>query len=182
MEVEEDKEFSSDTETVKAHEFCATIIPFNIKRKGFIDLTGSLPHKSSRGNLYAMILYEYDSNEILAKPIKNIQAATIYDDFLNIHIILKSRGSNPSFYIMDNGCYSDLKEYMKKYTIDFQLTPPHMQRRNEAERAIITSRNHLISGLAMTYPDPPIIQCDQLLPQCLITLNLLHNSRVDTYL
>ena len=71
VEVEEDSNFYPDSETVKTHEMCATIIPFNINRKVFGDLTGALPHKSSRGNLYVMVLYDYYSNAILAEPIKN---------------------------------------------------------------------------------------------------------------
>ena len=102
---------------MKTHELCATIIPFNIKVKGFNDITGAFPHNSIRGNLYVMVVYGYDSNEILAKPIKNIHAATILSAFLKIHKILKSRGSEPKFYIMDNDFSGDLKESMKKYNI-----------------------------------------------------------------
>ena len=40
LDIDEDKYFNPDMETVKAHELCATIIPFNAKIKGFIDLTG----------------------------------------------------------------------------------------------------------------------------------------------
>ena len=40
MEIEEDKDFYSDIETVNTHELCATIIPFNTKKKGFRELTG----------------------------------------------------------------------------------------------------------------------------------------------
>ena len=67
-----------------------------------------------------------------------MQAATSRDAFLKIHNILKSRVSDPKVYIMDNECSGDLNEAMKKYTIDFQLAPPHMHRLNAAERAIIT--------------------------------------------
>ena len=56
-----------------------------------------------------MFMYDYDSNEILVGPIKNRQAETIRDAFLNIHKGLKARGVNPKVYIMDNGCSSDLK-------------------------------------------------------------------------
>ena len=123
---------------MKTHELCAKISPFNIKRKGLSNLAGAFPHKSSRGNLYIMILYDYDSNAILSKPIKNRQASTIRDAFLKIHDILKSRDNDPKFYIMENECSSKLKEAMKKYTIYFQLDPRHMHRRNAAEWAIIT--------------------------------------------
>ena len=67
---EEDRYFYPDIETVNTHELCANIIPFNIKIKGFNDLTGAFPHNSSRGNLYFIVLYDYDSSAILAKPIK----------------------------------------------------------------------------------------------------------------
>ena len=56
-----------------------------------------------------MVMYEYDSNSILAEPIKNRQAETIRNAFLKIHKVLKARGIKPKFYIMENGCSSDLK-------------------------------------------------------------------------
>ena len=49
-----------------------------------------------------MVFYDYDSNAILSKPIKNRQASTIRDAFLKIHNILKSRVSDPKVYIIDN--------------------------------------------------------------------------------
>ena len=85
------------------------IIPFNNNRIFFIDLTGSSPYKSIRRNLYVVVVYAFDSNAILAKPIKNRQAATIRDESLKMHKISKSRGKNPKEYIMDNECSSDLK-------------------------------------------------------------------------
>ena len=96
-------------------ELCATIVPFNIKRKGFSDTTSALPHKSSRGNLYVMVIYDYDSNEILDEPIKNMQAVTIRNEFLKVHKVPKTRGSNPKLYSMENECSSDLKEAMGNY-------------------------------------------------------------------
>ena len=71
VEVEEDSYFHPDAVTVQAHEMCATITPFNLNIKGFSDLTGVPLHKSIILNLYVMVLYDYDSNAILAKPTKN---------------------------------------------------------------------------------------------------------------
>ena len=121
-----------------------------------------------------MIVMQYYPNQY-----KNSQAANINDDFLSMHKILRSRGSEPKVYIMDNECSSDLKEAMKKYTIDSQLAPPHMHRRNAAERSIITFQNHFISGFSTTDPYLTIRQWDGLISQCLITLNILCNSRVN---
>ena len=111
-----------------------------------------------------MVLYDYDNNATMSKTVKNRQAATIYDAFLNIHNIIKSRGSNQKSYMMENECSRDLKEYMKKYDIDFQLYPPRMHRRNAAEREIRASKNSFISGLSTAHPASPIIEWDQLLP------------------
>ena len=83
-----------------------------------------------------MVMYDYDSNVILVEPIKNRQESTIRDVFLNVHKIIKERGSDPKGCIMNNECYGDLKEAMQKYEIDLQLDPPHMHRRNAAEQAI----------------------------------------------
>ena len=93
MEFEEDSDSYPDAESVKTHEICATIIPFNIKGKDFSDLTGALPQKSSRGNLYVMVMYDYDRNAILDKPIKNRHSETICDAFLKVHKVLKARGN-----------------------------------------------------------------------------------------
>ena len=49
-EVQADINFYLDAETVKTHDLCANIISLNLKRKGFSDRTGALPHNSSRGN------------------------------------------------------------------------------------------------------------------------------------
>ena len=107
-----------------------------------------------------MVLYYYDMNEILPKPIKNRVAETICNYLLNIHYILKSRVSGPKCYIMENECSSDLKEAMRKYTIDFQLDPPHMHRKISAEQDIITCKNHFIYGLATADPYLPIVKWD----------------------
>ena len=47
--------------------------PVQYQEKGFIDLTGAFPHNSRRGNLYVMVVYDYDSNTILSKPIKKFR-------------------------------------------------------------------------------------------------------------
>ena len=71
------------------------------------------------------------------------------------------------------------KKPWKKYTIDFQLAPPHMHRLNTSERSIGTFKNQFVSEFSTTDQDLPISKWDWLLSQCLITLNLLHNPRVN---
>lgn len=67
---------------------------------------------------------------------------------------------------------------MHEQHIDVQLSPPYVHRRNAAERAIRTFENHFVAGLCSTSPDFPMNLWDCLLPQAIITLNLLRNSRL----
>ena len=126
-----------------------------------------------------MVTYDYDINAILDEPIKNRQVATIRDAFLKIHNDLKERGRKSKFYIMDIECSSKLKEAMEKYEIDFQLAPPHMHRQNAAERAIRTCKNCFIYEFSTTDPDIPISNRDRLISHCVITFNILQNSKVN---
>ena len=57
--------------------------------------------------------------------------------------------------------------------------PPHIHRRNSAERAIQTFKNHFIAGLASTDPNFPLSNWCHLLPQAELTLNLLRPSRLN---
>ena len=80
---------------------------------------------------------------------------------------------------MDNEASTDLKTSLHKNNIQYQLSLPHVHRRNSAERAIRTFKNHLLADLAGEDPNFPVSECDRLLPQIQIILNLLSNSRVN---
>jgi hypothetical protein len=62
--------------------------------------------------------------------------------------------------------------------IAYQLVPPHYHRRNAAERAIRTFKEHFVAGLSSVDPAFPLHLWDSLLPQAEITLNLLRTSRL----
>ena len=84
----------------------------------------------------------------MAELIKNQQAATIKSAWKKLHSRLKLSGTKPKLYIMDNECSSDLQQALKEETCDFQLVPPHVHRRNAAERAISSFKDHLLSMLS----------------------------------
>ena len=71
-----------------------------------------------------------------------------------------------------------MKHAFEKNDIVFQLISLHQHRRNVAERAIRTFKNHLLAGLATCDPSFPIRECGRILDQCKLTLNLPRNSRV----
>jgi hypothetical protein len=62
--------------------------------------------------------------------------------------------------------------------MDYQLVPRHCHRRNAAERAIRTFKEHFVAGLSSVYPTFPLHLWDRLLPQEEITLNLIRTSRL----
>jgi hypothetical protein len=57
--------------------------------------------------------------------------------------------------------------------------PPYSHRRNSAERAIRSFKDHFIAGLCSTDKSFPIHMWYLLLPQAVITLNMLLTSRIN---
>ena len=54
-------------------------------------IKGSSPQKFIRGNLHVMIVYDFDSDAILAELINNVQAVTIRDASLKMNKIYKTK-------------------------------------------------------------------------------------------
>jgi hypothetical protein len=59
-----------------------------------------------------------------------------------------------------------------------ELTPADIHRRNIAERGIQTFKSHFISVIAGVDDKFPIHEWDRLVPQTIVTLNLLRQSNV----
>lgn len=113
----------------------------------YTDQTGRFPFKSSRGHEYIFTLYNYDANCILVKAIKNREAATLLEAWEETHARLTKNGHTTHTHILDNECSGMLKQALTKANLDFQKAPPGQHRRNAAERAIRTFKNHFIAGL-----------------------------------
>ena len=169
----------ANIEKNKTYEYASSIVEFQAKTTTYTDLTGRFPHVSSRGSEYIFVMYDYDSNAILAEPLKNRQAKTITDAWEKLHESLTKCGHKTKHFVLDNECSSDLKAALKKHNKTFELTPPNIHRRNAAERAIRTLKNHFLACLATCDPDFPVAEWDRLLPQTVLTLNLLRSSRAN---
>ena len=143
-------------EPTRTNDVVATIVPFKERNTAYSDLTGRFPHKSSRGNEYILVVYDYDSNAILTTPLQSRAAATIRKGWEHLNATLTRSGGKPNLYILDNECSAELKHAMTKNNISYQRVPPHIHRRNAAERAIQTFKNHFLDGLASADPNYPI--------------------------
>jgi hypothetical protein len=71
-----------------------------------------------------------------------------------------------------------LKHVFTANDVEYQLVTPHCHRRNAAERAIKTFKEHFVAGLSSVDPTFPLHLRDILLPQAEITLNLLQTLRL----
>jgi hypothetical protein len=145
----------------------------------YTDQTGRFPVVSSKGNKYIMKLFDYESNAILAQPIKDRTAPELLKAFQVVEQELVGRGLKPKLMKLDNEASKLLKTYLHHQYITFQLVPPYSHRRNSAERAIRSFKDHLIAGLCSTDKSFSMQLWYILLPQAVITLNMLRTSRIN---
>ena len=112
------------------------------------------------GNRYIYVLYGYDSNAILVKAIPNQQEQTIENAWENLTKRLNTNGHKYNNFILDNEISAELKNAFKKYKIEYECVPPKIHRRNAAEQAIQTCKNHFLAGIATCNPKFPINKWD----------------------
>ena len=110
------------------------------------------------------------------KSRKVSELTTLY---AKIQKILTSRGLNPKLHILDNECSQTSINFMLSVYEKYQLVPPHIHRRNAAERAIQTFTNHFIAGLSSVHKLFPMHLWCRLIPQSILSLNLLRGSRTN---
>ena len=149
------------------------------KKTMYSDQTGRFPITSARGNKYIMVAVELDGNFIDAEPLKSRKAKDLTEAYQSIFRRWKSTGAvMPNWHILDNEAPEELKQAIRENKCRVELTPADMHRRNIAERAIQTFKGHFISVLAGVADSFPINQWDELLPQSVLTLNLLRQANV----
>jgi hypothetical protein len=144
----------------------------------YTDLMRKFPVRSRKGNSYVMLCYIYDCNYIKFVPMKSRSASEWVKPYDSIHQELTVKGFTPKLQTLDNEASAALKNFFTANSIAYQLVPPHCHRRNAAERAIRTFKEHFVAGLSSVDPSFPMHLWDRLLPQAEITLNLLRTSRL----
>jgi hypothetical protein len=96
----------------------------------------------------------------------------------HIHQELTVKVFKQKLQTLDNEASAALKHFFTANDVRYQLVPPHCHRRNAAERAIRTFKEHFVSGLSSVHPTFPLQLWYRLLPQAEIKLNLLRTSRL----
>jgi hypothetical protein len=144
----------------------------------YTDLTGKFPVLSRKGNSYVMVCYIYDCNYIKVIPMKSRSASEWVKAYDTIHQDLTVKGFKPKLQTLGNEASTALKNFFTVNDIAYQLVPPHCHRRNAAECAIRTFKEHFVAGISSVDTAFPLHLWDRLLPQAEITLNLLRTSRL----
>jgi hypothetical protein len=138
-----------------------------------MDATGRFLAMSHRGHQYMLILYSEGSNYIKVIPM----ADRTKQSYLKAHKIAlefySARGFKPTFQRLDNESSHDFAMHLQRNNIKIDLVPPHQHRRNKAERAIRTYKNHFIAMMSGVDPSFPMVAWNELLTHAEITVNLL---------
>ena len=71
------------------------------KLKKYSDLTEILPVQLYRGNIYTLVAYYYDANNISTIPLKNRTGHCILNGITKINEKLRKKGLIPKIHIMD---------------------------------------------------------------------------------
>ena len=168
------------TDGKRTHFVYAAIVDApNESGRVYTDQTGKFPVTSRKGSKYIMVLYDYDSNAILTEPMTSKTGPEMIRAYTKLHDRLVASGLKPRLQWLDNEASAGLKQFLNEQDIKFQLVPPAMHRRNAAERAIRTFKNHLIAGLCSTDENFPMSLWDRLLKQAELMINLLRASRIN---
>ena len=132
-----------------------------------------------------MIIYYYDSNAILLRPIKNRTGNQLSKTFEDVFNYLTDRGYTPKFHIIDNEAAKDTITMIKREKINLQLAPPDLYRRSPAERAIRTEKNHMLSRIASKHDKFSNHLWCRIIGQGEMNLNMVRpfktNSRISAY-
>ena len=130
------------------------------KKEGTIyaELTGKSPIASIHGMTAMFIMYNWTSNAILATPIKEVKAETIFECFKKNITYFSKRVFKTVYNVISNVATNAIKTYPESEKIKVQFVTPYDHRVNAEERAIQTFKNHTISGLCI---------CDEAFPSML---------------
>jgi hypothetical protein len=143
-----------------------------------MDATGRFPAISTKGNQYILVMISEGTNYIKCIPIPSRTKHSYLKAHQEALQFYEEHGCKPTFQRMDNETSNAFMEHLRTNKITIDLVPPHQHRRNKAERAIQTFKNHFVAALAGVDPNFPMTAWDEIMEQVEITLNMLRPSNL----
>jgi hypothetical protein len=138
----------------------------------YTDQTGNFPVRSFHGNRCQFVAYDYRSNAILVRALKDQTDNSLLAAFEDVYTYLTDRGFPPQLNVMDNQCSKTIQKFIESNNAKIQLCNPDDHRVNAAERAIQTWKNHWLAGLGTLDPNCPLQLWCQFIEQGQDTLNM----------
>jgi len=151
-------------EESEANIFCFGVFADKPTEVVYNDLTGKFPFMSLDGNQCFFVMYHYESNVILVKPLLIWMTSQFLWRIRTCSITSKARASRLKSTSWGQSGYQTSKHFLTKNDCLLQLVESHNHRLNAAERAIQTFKDHFISGLRTTDVDFPVQLWNQLPP------------------
>jgi hypothetical protein len=122
------------------------------------NLTGSFTFISFNGSVCFFVLYRYESNAILAKPITGLDNMSIFTAYKMYFEEPTAKRFQPQLNIMDNQATKHIKKFLTENECKLQVLEPHNHHVNAAKRTIQTFKAAFIvtlispSTVGSTYP------------------------------
>jgi hypothetical protein len=82
--------------------FCFGVFADKVSGVVYNDLTGKFPFMSIDGSVCFFVLYHYDTNAILVKPIANVDDHSIFAAYKEMFESPEAKGYKPKMDVMDN--------------------------------------------------------------------------------
>ncbi len=127
--------------------------------------------------LMLMILHHVDSNSTWSEAMRNQSGGELVLARARALARMQRRGLISKHQILDNQASAEYKAAIEASGMTYELVPPDEHRRNMAEKAIQTFKDHFVGVLSGCTPSMPIHLWCQLLPQVERQLLLLRQSR-----
>ena len=108
--------------------FCFGAFADKVSGVVYNDLTGNFPFMSIDGCVCFFVLYHYETNAILVKPIANVDDRSIFAAYKEVFENLEAKGYKPKMDVMDNQATKYIKKFLTEKECDLQLVEPHNHR------------------------------------------------------
>ena len=128
------------------------------------------------GEKYLSIFFDETSNYIHVELLVDKSGPALARATTSAINFFRQHGSTTTVLRLDNEISESVRQVLKNNNISIDLTPVGQHRRNKAERAIRTYKNHHVATVAGFDKDCPLELWSDAVDQIELTINLLRTS------
>jgi hypothetical protein len=142
-----------------------------------LDYTGRMPLRGSRGTLYFLVATW--GSYIHLRPLTTLTGKETAEALEATILFFRKHRVVLDTIRMDNQTSPEIRAMATSLDLKWELVNPYQKEPNRAERAIRTSKNHIIAVRAGFHHDCSVTFLDRYLFQIELTLNLIHPFEYD---